>query len=312
MQLTTNTQAFIEQEIYSDFILSNLHDGLLGEQFYRNVADFGSGETLNIPVIGTVTIQDGAENEAFTYNPIDTGRVQLQINKYKGDAWFVTDEMREDGYNVDALMAARSTESTRAIQENFETDFLAVCNSAQTDANTNTINGFAHRIASAETNNVFSLSHLIAMRLAFDKANVPTNGRVFIADPVIEATLNKLVNITSDVTPFAENILRNGMSSGMRFVGSLYGFDIILSNRLAKGTFGDGITPVTGAVANVAMCVADDNCKPIMAAWRKMPRVEGERNKDLGRDEFVVRARWGIGAQRVDTLGIIITSATNY
>lgn len=312
MQLTTNTQAFIEQEIYSDFILSNLHDGLLGEQFYRNVADFGSGETLNIPVIGTVTIQDGAENEAFTYNPIDTGRVQLQINKYKGDAWFVTDEMREDGYNVDALMAARSTESTRAIQENFETDFLAVCNSAQTDANPNTINGFAHRIASAETNDVFSLSHLISMRLAFDKANAPTNGRVFIADPVVEATLNGLVNITTDVTPFAENILRNGMSSGMRFVGSLYGFDIILSNRLAKGNFGDGTESVTGAVANVAMCVADDNCKPIMAAWRKMPRVEGERNKDLGRDEFVVRARWGIGAQRVDTLGIIITSATNY
>ena len=35
MQLTTNTTAFIEQEIYSDFILKNLHDGLLGEQYYR-------------------------------------------------------------------------------------------------------------------------------------------------------------------------------------------------------------------------------------------------------------------------------------
>lgn len=312
MQLTSNTQSFIEQEIYSDMILSNLKDGLLGEQFYRNVADFGSGETLNIPVIGTITIQDGAENEAFTYNPIDTGRVQLQINKYVGDAWFVTDEMREDGYNIDALMTARSIESTRGIQENFETDFLSVCNSAQTDANANTINGFAHRIASAETNNVFSLSHLISIRLAFDKANVPTEGRVFIADPVVEATLNGLVNITTDVTPFAENILRNGMSSGMRFTGNYYGFDVILSNRLAKGNFGDGTTSVTGGVANVAMCVADDNCKPIMAAWRKQPRVEGERNKDLGRDEYVVRSRWGIGAQRVDTLAIVITSATNY
>ncbi len=29
MQLTTNTTAFIEQEIYSSFILKNLHDGLL-------------------------------------------------------------------------------------------------------------------------------------------------------------------------------------------------------------------------------------------------------------------------------------------
>jgi hypothetical protein len=40
-----------------------------------------------------------------------------------------------------------------------------------------------------------------------------------------------------------------------------------------------------------------------------MPKVEGERNKDLRRDEFVTSARWGFGTQRVDTLGIYITSA---
>lgn len=312
MQLTTNSTAFIEQEIYSDFILMNLHDGLLGEQFYRNVGDFGSGDTINIPTIGSVTIQEGTENEAFTYNPIDTGRVQLTITDYVGDAWYVTDDMREDGYNVDALMAARSSESTRALQENFESRYLAVANAAQTDANANTINGFAHRIASAETNDVFALSHLIDMRLAFDKANVPGEGRVFIADGVVEATLNGLVNIASNVTPFAKDILNSGMASGMRFVQSLYGFDVILSNRLPKGTFGDGTETVTGGVANIAMCVLDDQCKPIMGAWRRMPRVEGDRNKDLRRDEFVVSSRFGLGAQRVDTLGVIITSATAY
>ena len=312
MQLTTNSTAFIEQEIYSDFILMNLHDGLLGEQFYRNVGDFGSGDTLNIPTIGSVTIQEGTENEAFTYNPIDTGRVQLVISDYVGDAWYVTDDMREDGTNINALMAARSAESTRAIQENFETRFLAVANAAQTNANANTINGFPHRIGSAETNDVFALSHLVAMRLSFDKANVPMEGRVFIADGVVEATLNGLVNIATDVTPFAKDILNTGMSSGMRFVQSIYGFDVILSNRLPKGDFSDGTNAVTGAVANIAMCVLDDQCKPIMGAWRRLPRVEGERNKDLRRDEFVVSSRFGLGAQRVDTLGVIITSATNY
>jgi len=311
MILTTSNTAFIEQEIYSDFILKNLHDGLLGEQYYRNVADFGSGDTLNIPTVGSVTIQEGAENEAFEYSPIDTGRVTLVISDYVGDAWYVTDDMREDGTNIDALMSARSAESTRAVQENFETRFLATAEAGQTDANANTINGFAHRIASSETNNVFALSQLVSMRLAFDKANVPNQGRVFIADPVVEATLNNLVNITTDVTPFAESILRSGMSSGMRFVGQLYGFDIVLSNRLPTGNFGDGTTSVTGGVANIAMCVLDDQCKPVMAAWRRQPRVEGERNKDLRRDEFVVSARWGIGIQRVDTLGVIITSASN-
>ena len=310
MQLTSNTTAFIEQQIYSDFILMNLHDGLLGEQYYRNVADFGSGDTINIPTIGSVTIQEGAENEAFTYNPIDTGRVTLSITDYVGDAWFVTDDMREDGYNVDALMAARSVESTRAIQENFETRFLAVANAGQDQSTANTINGFAHRIASAETNDVFHEHHLAEMRLAFDKANVPMQGRVFIADPVVEATLNKKITITNDITPFAESVLRNGMSSGMRFVGQLFGFDIILSNRLPTGSFTDGTETVANGVANIAMCVLDDQTKPVMGAWRRMPRVEGERNKDLRRDEFVVSCRFGLGVQRTDTLGVIITSAT--
>lgn len=277
-----------------------------------NVSDFGSGTTLHIKTVGSVTIQEAAEDTPLVYNPIESGEVSLQITNYIGDAWFVTDDLREDGSQIEQLMSARSVESTRALQETFESRFLSVCNSAQTNANANVINGFAHRIASAETNNVFALKHLIAMRLAFDKANVPDSGRVFICDPVVEATLNGLVTITKDVSPFGEMILKEGMARGQRFVMQLFGWDIITSNRLPTGTFSDGTTSVTGGVANIFMCVLDDNTKPIMAAWRRMPKVEGERNKDRARDEFVTRCRWGMGPQRVDTLGVLITSASNY
>ena len=312
MQVTSNSQAFIEAEQYSSFILNNLHDGLLPQTFYRNVSDFGSGTTLHIKTVGSVTIQEAAEDTPLVYNPIESGEVSLQITNYVGDAWYVTDDLREDGAMIEQLMAARSVESTRALQETFESRFLSVCNAAQTNANANTVNGFAHRIASAETNNVFALKHLIAMRLAFDKANVPDSGRVFICDPVVEATLNGLVTITHDVSPFGEMILKEGMARGQRFVMQLFGWDIITSNRLPTGTFSDGTTSVTGGVANIFMCVLDDNTKPIMAAWRRMPKVEGERNKDRARDEFVTRCRWGMGPQRVDTLGVLITSASNY
>lgn len=312
MQVTSNSQAFIEAEQYSSFILNNLHDGLLPQTFYRNVSDFGSGTTLHIKTVGSVTIQEAAEDTPLVYNPIESGEVSLQITNYVGDAWYVTDDLREDGAMIEQLMSARSVESTRALQETFESRFLSVCNAAQTNANANVINGFAHRIASAETNNVFALKHLIAMRLAFDKANVPDSGRVFICDPVVEATLNGLVTITNDVSPFGEMILKEGMARGQRFVMQLFGWDIITSNRLPTGTFSDGTTSVTGGVANIFMCVLDDNTKPIMAAWRRMPKVEGERNKDRARDEFVTRCRWGMGPQRVDTLGVLITSASNY
>lgn len=312
MNVTTNTRAFIESEQYSDFILMNLHDGLLPESFYRNVSDFGSGTTLNIKTVGAVTLQEAPEDTPLEYNPIETGTVTLQITEHVGDAWYVTDDLREDGTNIDMLMAERASESTRAQQEVFESTFLSVCNSAQTDADPNEINGFPHRIASTETGNIFSLTGLIDLRLAFDKANVPSEGRVFICDPVVEATLSKLVTITTDVTDFAKNILENGMASGQRFIMNYFGWDILTSNRLPKGDFGDGTTSVTGAVANIAMCVLDDQCKPIMGVWRRMPKVEGERNKDRARDEFVTRSRYGFGPQRVDTLGVYITSATNY
>ena len=312
--ITSQTnRAFVESEVYSKFILENMHDGMLPGNFYREVSDFGSGDTLHIKTIGTVTLQEAAEDTPLIYNPIETGEITLTITEYKGDAWYVTDDLREDGTDIDRLLAERASESTRAIQEVFETDFLKA--GAVVYAATNgpfNINGFAHKIVSAETNNIFALSHLIKMRLAFDKANVPAEGRIFLADPIVEATLNGLVTITHDVTPFGAEILKNGMARGQRMIMQLYGWDIITSNRLyvhaAAQT--DGTTSITGGVMNMFMCVADDQTKPIMGVWRRQPKSEGERNKDRARDEHVVRCRYGFGVQRMDTMGTLVTSAT--
>lgn len=315
-QNRANTTPFIESEKYSAFILRNLHDGMLPGSYFRNVTDFGSGTTLHIKSVGTVTVQDGAEDVPFDYTAIESGEVTLTINNYIGDAWYVTDELKEDGDQVDVLMAARSVESTRAIQETFESRFLSRANSAQVDNDPNEVNGFAHRIAATGTdangvaNSTIALADFIRMKLAFDKANVPAAGRLAIVDPVTAATLSAMVPLAQDVTPFGQKILENGFDRDHQYLMNLYGWTIITSNRLPQGTFGDGTTVVANGVANIFMSVADDNTKPIMAAWRRMPRVEGERNKDLRRDEYVTSARWGFGVQRVDTLGVIITDST--
>lgn len=310
-QLTSNTRAFIEAEQYSDFILLNLHDGLLPETFYRNVADFMHGDTLHIKTIGSVTLQESEEDQPLVYNPIETGEITFSITEYIGDAWRVSDDLREDGNQIEALMAQRAAESTRALQERFETDFLETAAGAYSGASSPaTINGFAHFIASAETNNVFSLNHLIELRLAFDKANVPSVGRVFIVDPVVEATLNKSVSITNDVTAFAENILRNGLASGQRFINNWFGWDIMTSNRLYRGAANDGTTSIADAVYNIGMCILDDQCKPVMGAWRRQPRVEGDRDFEKRADKFHTTTRYGFGLQRVDTLCAVATSPT--
>lgn len=311
MQLTTNTRAFIEAEQYSDFILTNLHDGLLPESFYRNVSDFGSGETLHIKTIGTVTLQEAAEDTPLIYNPIETGEITMRITDYVGDAWYVTDDLREDGAQVERLTAARAVEQTRAFQEYFETRFLETIPLAMQANDPYLVNGFAHKIVSADANGVMTLSHFRQMQLAFDKANVPAGGRVAIVDPTVAATLSGLVTITSDITAWPMEILRNGFERDHRFITNLFGWNIITSNRLYQGTASDGTTTITDGIWNVFMSVADDNTKPVMYALRRPVKVEGERNKDRARDEYVARSRYGLGVQRLDTAGVVVTHPTN-
>jgi len=317
-----NTAAFIEASQYSDFILRNLHDGLLPTSFYRNVSDFGEGTTLNIKTIGSSTIQEITENEDLTYNPIDTGVVQLQISDYVGDAWYITDILRQDASQLEQLHAARGQEAVRAIQEVFETRFLATLVQGQAPGAVNNINGFSHRFLATGTNETLTEADLITMALAFDKANVPMNGRIAIVDPVSAAAFSLRAQLTYSATGnnldasggLFQTLVTDGFAKEHKFITSLYGWDIWTSNRLptiAAGVSVDGTSnsPTEGGVENIFMCIGDDNCKPGMLAWRQPPRVETGRDRSKKRDEFDNTARWGSGVQRVDTLGVIVTNA---
>lgn len=314
---TVNTGAFINDEQYSAFILTNLHDVMLPEAFYRNVSDFGSGTTLNIKTVGTRAIQDAAEDSDLAYSPIDSSTITMTISEYVGDAMYVTDELKEDGTQVEQLIAMSAVETTRAIAEDYETKFLAAAEAGQTAADPNNVNGFAHRKLASGSNETLSEADLIEMGLAFDKANAPMAGRIAIVDPVVAATFNKKVQLSAglDRTPMYQAAWESGFANEHKFIGNIFGWDIYTSNRLpriAAGTDIDGTDSATNAsVANLFMCIADDNCKPVMAAWRRMPRSETERNKDKRRDETVTTARYGFGVQRKDTLGVIVTSASH-
>lgn len=324
-QYRGNTAPFIEAEVYSKFILENLSAYMLPDGMWRDVSDFGHGTTLNIKTVGDVTIQDVTEDTEVNFSPIDTGNITLSITDYKGDGWYVTDELRQDGSQVDQLMGMRAQAATRALAENHETRFLASCNAAQTSANVNLVNGRPHRwVGSAASNtHVITLADFIAAKLSFDKANVPPEGRIAIVDPIVEATLNSLTVVTNtSVNPHFEGIITDGFARTHKFVRNIYGWDIWTSNFLPRLTATEalnassyGLTSETAAVSdvvNVFMSVADDNSKPMMHAWRQQPKTEGWREHGKRRDQFQVTSRYGFGAQRNDSLLSIITSSTAY
>lgn len=326
MQTTANTTAFIEAEVYSDLVLRALHDQMLPAGMYRDVSDFPSGTNYNVKVIGSATVQDVEEDKAIAYKPIDSNTLVLNITNYEGDAFYITDKLRQDGAQIDQLLSGRAMEGARALAESHESSFLRVAGiTAQTASSANSINSRAHRwVADAAADNTFKigLQDFADMKLSFDKAKVPMQGRIAIVDPVVEATLNKLAaaTISMDRQPKWQQVLEEGFVKEHQFLFNLFGWDIYTSNRLATLSAAETITgpsavaetaPV-GSVANVFMSVLDDTTKPIMGAWRQFPKAESERNKDLARDEFVTRARWGFGRQRPESLGVILTSATNY
>ena len=326
MSDSQNTQAFIEAQQYSAFIVENLPDLALPEGFARDVSDFGSGTTLNIKSVGSRTIQDVAEGVPMTFSPIDTNTITMTITDYIGDAWSVSDELRQDGAQVETLMAMQAMEATRGIAENVETKFLAACDDAQTGAALNNVNGRAHRwIAggSGGTSRNMTMADFVAAKLAFDKANVPQGGRIAIVDPIVEATLNSLTNLVNvSNNPMFEGIVTEGFARDHKFVRNIFGFDIWTSNKLPLQTAVEAIdasgqdlandSTVVGDVVNVFMSVLDDNSKPMMKATRVNPSVEGWREHADREDKFQTTTRFGFGAQRVDSLICVITDSLTY
>lgn len=319
---TTNQTAFIEAQKYEDIILMNLHDELLPDAWVRDVSGFGSGTTLNIKTLGSVVLQDVTEEQAIESSPISSGTVTLAITDYVGSGWHITDELRADGDQVDQLSAGQAREVTRAIQENYETSFLKACNDAQTVNAPNNVNSVQHRFVANGTDRAVELQDFAYMNFVFNKANAPQQGRIAVVDPVIALTFDVLTNIVNvSNNPMFEGMVTEGFRRGHRFIKNAYGWDIYVSNRLHKVTTiegsltdrdGNTTASVVGDIANVFMSVADPLSAPMMRAWRQMPRVEGWRDSELRADRFQESARWGISAQRTDTLAIMLSSPTAY
>lgn len=321
---TSNTSAIIRAQVYSDIILEEIQDNFLPEGLHRDVSDFGDGETLYIPTFGEVVLRDLSEDVDTPVDAIDTGQVTLTITEHVGAGSYLTDKLRQDSYKAAQFDAAIVPKHLRAIKERYETDLLATVND-QTLANPNTINGLAHRFIANGTGQQLTLEDLVYLKLSFDKAELPDEGRILIVDPIVEATLNNLTNLVNvSNNPRFEGIMETGFAKNMRFIKNIMGFDIFISNRLPRvvseaidtsaiGTPApSGSGSVTGGIVNVALCAADDMTTPIMGAWRQMPATEGYRNVHKRRDEFYTTARWGFGLQRTQSIVGLITSDSNY
>lgn len=310
----------VRANLWSDQLKDVLKDILMGQKFVNWMANFPDGTTFNIPSIGELPMRNTSELDPVVYDALDTGNFTMTIDRYVEAATYITDKAKQDSYYADQLIASFIPKMKRAIEENLETNVYALA-ASQTAANANSINNAPHRfVASGNTNTTLAVTDFAEAKFALDKA-ATTQTRIAVIDPSQEYQLNNISNIVQVANnPKFEGVVQEGFvnsTTGMRFSKHIYGFDVYVSNYLAtiSGTEAitadarGAVTSPSGAVQNIFMSLGGDET-PFKGAWRQMPRVEFERNKDLRRDEFVMNARYGLKLYRPESLVVCLSKNT--
>lgn len=319
MAMTTgNVSNLTRSEVWSNEIKEILRDEMMAQKYVRILEGFPDGDQFNIPSIGQAQVDDYAEDQAVQYRPMDTGEFTFTITEYLSSATYITKKARQDMFYMNELVSRFVPEQERAIMAHFETTTLASAEAGISANSNEAIDGVEHRWAAGGTGAVITLEDFARARYALKKANVPDRNLVAIVDPSVEFTLNTLSNLT-DVSnnPRWEGIVSDGIATGMKFVKNVYGFDVYCSNYLKDIT--DSALP-TAADANVDFSSvngkanlffsADSSASPFVGAWRQMPEVDFEYNKDFQRDEFVTTARYGVKLYRPENM-VRVVSKTN-
>jgi hypothetical protein len=306
-------------EIWASDLKEIIRDELQGQAYVRWLTEFPDGTTFTIPSIGDATVRDYAENTPVTYDSMDTGEFQFSITEYVSSGNYITEKARQDAFYAAELEAGFVPKQARAMAEKLETDIFdlagAGASGGQTVSDLNNINGAPHRWVTAGASGAIVVNDFAKALFALKKANMADSNLVAIVDPSVEYTLNTLTNLTNvSNNPKWEGIVTSGLASGMRFIRNVYGFDIYTSNYLANaGAARNGAETINGTSVTTGKCnlffsAADMRNLPFIGAWRQMPKVDAEYNKDFQREEYVTTARYGLKVYRPENLVVVLTN----
>ena len=303
---TGNMDALIRSEVWSRELKDILLDDLNAQRWVRWLTEFPDGTTFTIPSIGQASVQTITENEAVVYEAMDTGEFQFTIDQYIGSAHYITRKAMQDSFYANELISQFIPKERRAIEEQIETKVLNL-SASQTASDTNAINGASHRFVATGTNEVMAPTDFAKARYGLKKANVPMTDLIAIVDPSVAfalETATNLVNVSNN--PRWEGIIASSITSGMRFVRNIYGFDVYESNYLATANETIGALTTAAGVANMFFS-AEASVLPFIGAFRQFPIVDTEFNKDRQRDEYITTTRYGVKLYRPENLVCVLS-----
>lgn len=299
--------------VWSEEWKETLKDLLQAMNYVDWLDEFPDGDTFNIPSIGDAVVNDFVENGTLEYNALDTGNFTFSITEYISSATTISNKAKQDMFKMERLVAAFMPKQRRALMERVEADILGL-QSQQTAGNLNNINGAAHRFVAGDSTSVASrfvmeTKDFAKAKFALNKANVPLSNLIAVVDPSVAfqlETATNLVNVSNNAQ--WEGIIETGITTGMRFIRNVYGFDVYESNYLAN----PGIETIGGNAVKVdsranLFFSADMDIKPFVGAWRQQPTVDSEYDMDGQQDKYATIARYGVKLYRPENLVTVLT-----
>ena len=316
MAMTTANTTFLQRtNVYSTELKEILRDEMMAQRYVRMLDGFPDGNNFKIPSIGQAQVDDYSEDNAVTYRPLDTGEFTFTVDQYLSSASYMTKKAEQDTFYANEMMSRFVPEQERAIMEHFESTTMAAPEAGVSANSAEKLDGIAHRIAGGNAGKI-ELEDFAFARYVLKKANVPDQNMVAVVDPSVEFTINTLSNVANvSNNPRFEGLVRDGIATGMRFVANVYGFDVYCSNYLADVDDSalkerdDSTTKdfsSTNGKANLFFSAAP-TVNPFIGAWRQMPEVDYDYNKDFQRHEFVTTARYGVKLYRPENMVVVAT-----
>ncbi len=312
MQTTTNSSVLIRSELWSSQLKEALQDVLESQGWVNWLSEFPDGDTFTIPSIGEATVRDYAEDTAVVYDSLDTGEFQFSITDYVQSGNYITKKARQDLFYASQLESSFVPKQNRALQERVETEILGLAaggaSGGQTAGDLNNINGAAHRFVASGSNEVMAVQDFAKALFSLKRANVPQSSLIAIVDPSVEYEMNTQTNLTNiSNNPMWEGIITSGIGQDMRFIRNIYGFDVYVSNYLPTANETINAKTTAAGKANIFFSASSAEILPFMGAWRQMPEVDGEYNKDKQREEYITTARWGLKVYRPENLVCVLS-----
>lgn len=315
---TKNLEGLIRKDIWSGELKEVLEEQMIAQNFVRLLDGFGDGETFKIPSVGKLTVDNYQEDTPVVYRPLDTGEFNFEITEYLSSATYITKKAQQDAFYVGQIESRFVPMQRDAIMKHFEVSTFAAADRGVAANSTRAIDGVDHRWAASGTDARLTLGDFARARHALKAANVPDTNLIAIVDPSVELDLNLMASqMDVSYNPRWEGLVETGFAGGLSFYKNIFGFDVYTSTNLptirdnALTNKAESAATVNfgtdNGVGNLFFSTSVDS---FIGAWRQMPEVDYDYNKDLQRHEYVTTARYGVKLYRPENM-VVIGSKTD-